>query len=108
MKSAFNILAAKCRMMGSAVRCKQRNMLSDRQRPRIWRMSELTLASSSAMALAARREHAETSDERKSRLGPRNFTAPLSVVVVRAGVTPVARPPVDEYTCVSGAVNGAP
>ena len=74
-------------MIGSAVRWRYRNISSERHWPRIWMMLVSTLATNNAIAPAALRDLAETSEERKPKSAPRYVTVSLRVLVMRAGVT---------------------
>ena len=71
---------------GPACRCKYRSISSERHLPNRRIMSPSTLAHSSALAPAARRQRAETSVGRKPSAGPRKWTARRRVLVIREGV----------------------
>ena len=66
-----------------------------------------TLATNNAIAPAARRDLAETSEERNPKSDPKRSTTSLRVLVMRAGVTNCVLPPVPVYTRPKGVDKGA-
>ena len=78
---------ANCFMIGSAVRWRHRSISSEGHRPRIWMMLVSIVATNNAIAPAARRDRAETSDVRKPKSATRYLDVDLRVVVMREVVT---------------------
>ena len=77
-------------MRGAACKCKYRSISSERQRPSNRITSVSTLAHSSALAPAARRHLAETSEGRNpSDAGVKYVTAARRADVISLGLTAV-------------------
>jgi len=66
-----------------------------------------TLATNNAIAPAARRDLADTSDARNPRSAPSRSTVDLRVLVMREGVTDWVREPLPVYTRPKGVDKGA-